>query len=389
MDQGAVEAPSVDTLWSAVVSVVPEPWHPFLGMAVLGYIGFSVASQGLQRGLDLASTVRRFARERREIEDANRTPPTPEPEPNQPRQSIWNTPVSDVPRPRPDGIPIVTTANMKGGVGKTTLTANLAAYLDAQGKRVLLIDFDYQGSLSQTALAAAGNSRLASLADDLIRGERSAAAILDGSQSLTPAMENSRILTCYYEFSDTELTELAKWITAAKPTGNRDLRFRLCNILRDPVVQEQFDIVLIDAPPRFSTGTINALCASTHLLIPTVLDHMSAEAVIYFSRDVALMRDTLFPSLRLAGVVPSLVWRQDELSPREDDTIRNLNRSLAASWGRKDTVLAEAAIPRKNIIGDIAGLGIAYVDAGTRPNTRKVRELFDPIAAKIVGRINA
>src|SRR5262245_34404511 len=55
-----------------------------------------------------------------------------------------------------DGKPIICVANMKGGVAKTTLTANLAAYFAAKNYRVLLVDFDYQGSLTTTCFGAAG-----------------------------------------------------------------------------------------------------------------------------------------------------------------------------------------------------------------------------------------
>lgn len=55
--------------------------------------------------------------------------------------------------------PIIMVANLKGGVGKTTLTANLAAFFSERGKRVLLIDCDYQGSLSNMLLSADGVRR--------------------------------------------------------------------------------------------------------------------------------------------------------------------------------------------------------------------------------------
>src|SRR5690606_8842710 len=106
----------------------------------------------------------------------------------------------------------------------------------------------------------------------------------------------------------TETHEMVDWLLALRDGMPKDdLRFRLTRLLNDDAVQSHFDLVMIDAPPRFSTGTINALCASTHLIIPTVLDQMSAEAVIYFSRDVASMRRDLFPGLELIGVVPTLV----------------------------------------------------------------------------------
>lgn len=278
---------------------------------------------------------------------------------------------------------------MKGGVGKTTLTANLAAHFDAQGKRVLLIDLDYQGSLSQTALAAANIPRMQSVVDQLIRPGTTIGATLEDSQTLTPALPNSRIQTCYYEFSDTETHEMVDWLSALRNGQSvGDVRFRLCSLLRQFAVQKGFDLVLIDAPPRFSTGTINALCASTHLIIPTLLDRMSAEAVIYFSRDVAAMRQRqLFPELKLIGVVPTLVYQMDGFTAREQDVIELLDRSLQPYWGPTHSVITTAAVPRKNAIGDIAGVGIGYFDAGERRKTQEVRRVFDRLGSVVATRI--
>lgn len=381
------QAPSLDWAWNWLVSQVPEELRPALGifaaLAILVWIFVKALKTLLDLAAALAEMRRRRAREREE-----KAPHGPLPAP---RVSVWTPPVNNPPRPfapSDGGIPIITTANMKGGVGKTTLTANLAAYFDSMGKRVLLIDLDYQGSLSQTALAAANIARIGSVVDDLIRGDHSAAQILQASQTLDPALPNSRILTCYYEFSDTETHEMVDWLVAVRNgTPTDDLRFRLTKLLRDDAIQNNFDIVLIDAPPRFSTGTINALCASTHLVIPTVLDQMSAEAVIYFSRDVAAMKKNLFPQLRLIGVVPTLVYQSTAFSQREQDVIRRINEALRPYWGVKQAVLEKAFVPRKNAIGDIAGAGIGFFDAGQQRYTKEVRDIFVRVGRQVEDRL--
>jgi chromosome partitioning protein len=304
---------------------------------------------------------------------------------------MWHKAVTSPPRPvrpRDGGIPVITLANMKGGVGKTTVTANLAAALDASGKRVLLIDFDYQGSLSQTALAAANISKMGSVVDDLIRGDRSMASILQESQTLQPALPNSRILTCYYEFSDTETQSMISWLDRLRDgTPEPDVRFRLAHLLSEPVIKNDFDIVLIDAPPRFTTGAVNAFCASTHLLVPTVLDQMSAEAVVYFSRDLTAMRNDLFPRLSLIGVVPTMVYQAGGYTEREQAIITYLNQTLQPFWGNRRAVLDETPVPRRNAIGDIAGSGIGYFDAGTTSKTREVRAIFDALRQVVEQRL--
>lgn len=287
-----------------------------------------------------------------------------------------------------NSIPIITVAAMKGGVGKTTLTANLAAYLDRQNKRVLLIDLDYQGSLSHMLTSAANISKKSSAVDELISGEMSPHLLMQKVESLGSALPNTKLLTCYYQFSDKETEVMIDWACKTRQGAHADeIRFRIEALLHDPVVQEAFDIVLIDAPPRFSTGAMNALCASTHVIIPTVLDVMSAEAAVYFSQDVAAMRQDLFPSLELIGVVPSMTYQNERFTKREEELIDYLNDSLRKYWGVQKVVLAKAAIPRKNALGNVAGKDIGYLDAGTKKDTAEVRKIFDRVGLSILEKL--
>lgn len=382
------DIPSIEVAWQWLISVVPEGWRPLVGLAAVIGILVWLLMQFVTGALNLwrawMEVLRRHERKRE--------PPAPKtPISVQPRQRMWHKPVASTPRPirpRDGGVPIITLANMKGGVGKTTVAANLAASFDRAGKRVLLIDFDYQGSLSQTALAAANISKMGSVVDHLIEGERGMASILQDSQTLAPALPNSRILTCYYEFSDTETQSMIAWLDRLRNgIQEPDVRFRLGHLLSEPIVKTDFDIVLIDAPPRFTTGAVNAFCASTHLLIPTVLDQMSAEAVVYFSRDLTAMRNDLFPRLSLIGVVPTIVYQSGSYTEREQAVITYLNQTLQPFWGNRKSVLHEVPVPRRNAIGDIAGSGIGYYDAGTTSKTREVRAIFDALRQVVEQRL--
>ncbi|MBY0563717.1 MAG: ParA family protein [Hyphomonadaceae bacterium] len=376
-------APDIDTAWAWLISFVPAQWQPSLGIAAAAAVFLWLLINGLKSVFELFNAIREFFRRGRERRAAAAEVKLPAP-----RVSIWNPDINSPPRPKPGGIPVITTANMKGGVGKTTFTANFAAYLDAKGKRVLLIDLDYQGSLSQTATAAAGSDKVASVVDDIITLGKSPTVILANAQSLGPVMPRSHILTCYYEFSDTEAHELVNWVVA-KRTGQPtdDIRFRMTQFLSDDAVQRNYDVVLIDAPPRFSTGTINALCASTHLVIPTILDRMSVEAVIYFSRDIERMRAKLFPSLKLVGVVPTMVQYKTRLMPAEVSHAATLDRDLAQYWRTDRAVLRDAFVPDKSAFRAIAGSGIGYIDAGKRKYTLEVREIFDRVGKIIAERV--
>ena len=108
-----------------------------------------------------------------------------------------------------------------------------------------------------------------------------------------------KIFCAYYPFATIENELMTEWLLGRAP----DPRYNLSAILRSEEVQDKFDAVLIDCPPRITTACVNALCASTHLLIPTLLDEMSAQAAEYFSLQIKRMKATLFPRLELLGVV--------------------------------------------------------------------------------------
>lgn len=378
-------APSVVEAWQWITQILPPAW---VQPAVL------VVSFLLLIGL-LFGTLERIASFMQRVVKI-RAKPKPEElprqiaEPIKPKVSFWMAPVDKTKRPTrsSNSIPIITVAAMKGGVGKTTLTANLAAYLDRQNKRVLLIDLDYQGSLSHMLTSAANISKKSSAVDELISGEMSPHLLMQKVESLGSALPNTKLLTCYYQFSDKETEVMIDWACKTRQGAHADeIRFRIEALLHDPVVQEAFDIVLIDAPPRFSTGAMNALCASTHVIIPTVLDVMSAEAAVYFSQDVAAMRQDLFPSLELIGVVPSMTYQNERFTKREEELIDYLNDSLRKYWGVQKVVLAKAAIPRKNALGNVAGKDIGYLDAGTKKDTAEVRKIFDRVGLSILEKL--
>lgn len=381
--------PSAEQAWNWLVGFFPEDVRPLIAIAALVLFVIWVVARFVTAFFDLASKLRSLVRRRTKEASTLIVPPLPP----APRQKVWDRPVMNPPRPvavSNGGIPIVSVATMKGGVGKTTIVANMAAHFDRAGKRVLLIDFDYQGSLSTMVTSLTGQSIRATMADALIEGQKPVSEILESAISLAPKLKSTSILTSYYEFSDTETEVMLGWLRPLP--GERsvdDVRFRLTSLLRDPAVQSRFDIVLIDTPPRFTTSTINALCASTHLLIPSVLDQMSAEAAVYFSRDIAAMRRTLFPNLQLLGLVPTFTYRTDSLTIREQGVVDYLDASLRPFWGGADWVREEVSIPRKGSIGDVAGKGIAYVDAGSASKTAEVRAIFDRLGEGVFSKVMA
>jgi cellulose biosynthesis protein BcsQ len=273
-------------------------------------------------------------------------------------KTVWEENAPDnPPRPLPTSIPIITVANMKGGVGKTTIAANLAVALrDKLQKRVLVIDFDYQGSLSQ-CIRGEANFTDPDLTADVLLGNT-------GDDPLTFArpmpnhtgVQGIHIFPATYPFATIENRLQSDWLVGSGP----NLLYRLCEQLRRPEVQQTYGAVVIDSPPRLTPGSVNALCASTHLLVPTTLDDMSAQAVLYFLDQISRMKETLFPTLRLLGVVPSIIYRDGHLLEEEGDALARLKQYGQNVWNRNDFVLEEARIPRRAPISKYAGKGVAY-----------------------------
>ncbi len=302
-------------------------------------------------------------------------------------RNLWARPLHDEPT-RPvkvsdGGIPIVTIANLKGGVGKTTITANLAAYFTHIGKRALLIDLDYQGSLTATLLTTTGkvaDFTGTQTAERFLQGDANAANLKGAIIDLDPTL-SCGLVPSYYELQQGEDTLMLSWLAGLEA---RDIRFSLSRVLADPLIQSTYDLVLIDAPPRLTAGFINALCASTHLFIPAILDKLSAEAATYFARQVVALADPLWPDIILGGVIPSRTsgLTNDTLNPYEAAIANYLDRELNVLWGHPEAVLRHAKIPNGEVFARVAGHDIAFY-AGHEPARARLLALGAAIGTVI------
>lgn len=268
---------------------------------------------------------------------------------------------------------VLTIANLKGGVGKTTLTANLAAHFVAQNKRVLLIDFDYQGSLTRTVLLAAGKEGdKAILASEILSGVVEARSALRDTRGHVPTIfPHSHFITCGQKFDGFENRLMLKWLMEEVA---EDVRFRLADFLVSDDVRGKFDLVLIDAPPRLSTGALNAFCASHAVLIPTVLDRMSADAVGNFVDRLNPLR-TYNPWLNYVGVVGTFV-EDNELKDYEKAAI-SVAKSGLADWSGTHKHFFSASIRDTPYLARAAGQHIGYM------KHQYVRDMFNTLGCEI------
>ncbi len=195
-------------------------------------------------------------------------------------------------------MPVVSVINYKGGVGKTTTTANLAAELAWRGKRVLLLDLDAQASLTfsfvqpeqwENELAASGTikawfdsfgSGAPLTLDSLIFQPARVKSHLRGNGELHLIPSHLGLINVDLELA----TELGGASLKQSKANFLKVHRRLLDGLQDLV--DSFDVVLIDCPPNFNIVTKTAIVASDHILIPAKPDYLSTLGIDYLTRNL-------------------------------------------------------------------------------------------------------
>jgi cellulose biosynthesis protein BcsQ len=249
---------------------------------------------------------------------------------------------------------IITIANLKGGVGKTTVTGNLAAVFDKLGMRVLIIDLDYQGSLT-TMLRRYGDARpRASHVNELFRAGAEIGTLLHATRSLGEQLPRSRLASAFYEFARLEDYLMIEWLLQQ---GGDDVRYRLAHLLLQDSVSDEFDVILIDTPPRLTTGTVNALCASKHVLVTTIFNPLAAEPVSNFLAMATGLMTELNPSLRFLGVLETMVPPKGQGVDARSEGERMVKEALLSY---PDVRILGSRIPRQTAI---ANVGLAALEA--------------------------
>jgi chromosome partitioning protein len=296
---------------------------------------------------------------------------------------------------------ILTVANLKGGVGKTTLTANLAGFFanpfneqDRQPRNVLVIDLDFQGSCSSLLFAGTQwqpNDQQLSEASTLISGLTTPAGQQLGER--VEGIYGARGISAFYDLARIENSEMVRWLIGDE---NTDIRYRLADLLLSDAVLNHFHVILIDAPPRLTTASIQALSASTHVLIPTILDPLSADAVGYFGRQLK-SHEALWPQLKVMGIIGTLTNRPHRA--HEEPVLKSagdqLRDALAGTRGRLRYVESrktdfefpyECSVRRSTPMARAASRGVPYVSLGENATGQAFRAMFDAFGQEVVRR---
>ncbi len=226
---------------------------------------------------------------------------------------------------------IIVIANQKGGVGKTTTTINLSAYLAEMNKKVLVIDSDPQGNTT-TGLGIDKNS-VENTFYDVLEGEA------DIKNSILPTiMENLFIVPTDVQLSGAEIELI-----------NYDKReYILKNILNESGVKKEYDYILIDCPPSLNILTLNALTSADSVLIPLQCEFLALEGLSQFLHTYNLVKERLNNNIEIEGIVFTMYDARTNLSMQVVEEVTNY----------LGTELFKAIIPRSVRLSEAPSHGL-------------------------------
>ena len=209
---------------------------------------------------------------------------------------------------------ILSVANQKGGVSKTTTTQAIATLLNEKGKRTLCVDLDPQANLSFSMGAELDQTPAVY---NMLRGELTAAHILQRTASGDILPSNILLSGADMEFTSTGREYLLK------------------EALRD--ISKKYEYVIIDCPPALSILTINALAASDYVLVPALAEAFSLQGMAQLNNTIQSVRKYCNPTLKVAGILLTRFNPRANLSSHVKKLLENTTQSM-------DTILFKSHI---------------------------------------------
>ena len=233
---------------------------------------------------------------------------------------------------------IISVANQKGGVGKTTTAVNLASCLAEQGKKVLIVDSDPQGNTT-TGLGIEKEMLACTIYDILVNGV---------------APINAIIKTKYFDL-DIIPSDMSLSGAEIELVGINKREFQLKEALNK--VKDNYDFIIIDCPPSLGLVTINSLTATDSVIIPIQCEYYALEGVMQLTNTINLVKRALNPELEIEGVVMTMFDGRTNLSIQVVDEVkkcfgkkvyrsvipRNVRLSEAPSFGEPINVFDRTA----------------------------------------------
>ncbi|RKS80365.1 chromosome partitioning protein [Motilibacter peucedani] len=266
---------------------------------------------------------------------------------------------TSAPLPRPATPRVITVANQKGGVGKTTSTVNLAAALASAGLRVLVLDLDPQGNAS-TALGIDHTRGVPDVYAALIEG----LPLADVVQQ-TPDLPELLCAPATIDLAGAEI-ELVPLVARESRLRRAIETYLASRTPEDPAP----DYVFIDCPPSLGLLTVNALAAATEVLIPIQCEYYALEGLSQLLTNIELVQSHLNPSLRVGAVLLTMFDGRTRLAAQVADEVR-------AHFGER---VLSTAVPRSVRVSEAPSYGQTVVtydpsSSGALAYTEAAREL--------------
>ncbi|MFZ2969537.1 MAG: ParA family protein [Minisyncoccia bacterium] len=190
---------------------------------------------------------------------------------------------------------IISLVNQKGGVGKSTTTMNLGAYLVLLGKKVLLIDMDPQANITSGLGFRPENQ------------EKNIYQALSAKIRLEEAIINTSIAGLDLIPSTPDLAAATIELVEAV-----DREFVFYNAIK--TIHEKYDFVLIDCPPSLGLLTVNSLTASDKILIPIQCEYYALEGLKQLMQSISLIKENLKENIEIMGAVLTMFDKRNQLS---------------------------------------------------------------------------
>ncbi|HTY12674.1 MAG TPA: AAA family ATPase [Candidatus Omnitrophota bacterium] len=243
--------------------------------------------------------------------------------------------------------------NQKGGVGKTTTTINLAAYLATFGKKILLIDIDPQGNAS------------VGVGIDRAKLELCLYNVLIEGYPLSNVIQKTNLSNLDIVPSTAKLAG-AEVELVAEP----EREMRLKNALLE--VKDIYDFILIDCPPSLNLLTVNALAASDEVIIPIQCEYYALEGISQLVKTLDLVREGLNPMLKIGGIILTMYDSRTVLSNQVAEEARR-------HFGKK---VFETIIPRNVRLAEAPSFGqpIIFYDPSSSGATA-----YEKLSREVIG----
>ena len=227
---------------------------------------------------------------------------------------------------------IITVANHKGGVGKTTTVATISTLLPHAGLNVLMVDLDAQCSLTESFVVEEPET---TVYDAFLNPKR------DWSDMVIEVRENLHLLPSSVLVSDLDMMLAAK-------TQNEKY---LLKILKNMNVNEKYDVIFLDCSPSLGLITTNALVAADELYVPTMAEIMPLRGLKKLEMKIEEIAEELNPGLKISGIIVTRHNRSKNLNNSVLEALREIYGNVVFDTVIRENIkLAETPQFKKDIV---------------------------------------